>query len=203
MHAFVISMPQDSIRRRSAITKIKAARIPFEIVDGVEGKKWRSEELRAVSVPDCKLKPAEIGCYLAHLRTLQRIVEYGLPWAIVLEDDFCYEADPDFGLAEIEKYLSFDFDYIHLQKDWGWNPWLKTSHHSSWFERMDGTPLGTTGYVISNRFCRIMLQKHWLCSIQIDQLYNRIGKEYCFLRSRKPVVGIQEGLGSLINEIEI
>lgn len=194
-------MPQDSIRRRSALTKIKAAGICFEIVDGVEAKKWRSEELRAVSVPDCRLKPTEIGCYLAHVRALQRIVEYGLPWGLVLEDDFCYEPDPDFGLAEIESQLAFDFDYIHLQKDWGWNPLLKAAYHSTWFERIDGTPLGATGYVVSNRFCREVLQRYAFCSIPIDHLYNRVAREYCFLRTRKPLIGIQEGLGSVINEI--
>jgi glycosyl transferase, family 25 len=199
MHAFIISMPEDSPRRRSALEKIKPVGIPFEIVDGVEAKKWLPEELRRVCTSRCSLKPGEIGCYLAHLRAMKRVVEYGLPWAIILEDDFCFEANPDFGLAQIEPYLTFDFDYIQLQRDLGWTPWLQTRDHSRYFLQMNGTPLGTTGYLISNRFCQEMLTKHSVVNVQIDQQFCQVGRHYCFLRPRKPIIGIQVGLHSDIN----
>jgi glycosyl transferase, family 25 len=199
MLALVISMPEDSPRRRSALSKIKPVGIPYEIVDGVEAKKWTPGALRQACTPDCNLSPGEIGCYLAHLRAIQRVVEYQLPWAIILEDDFCFEADPDFGLADIERYLTFEFDYIHIQRDCGWTSWLETRHHSQYFLKMNGTPLGTTGYIISNRFCREMLANHSVIRIQIDQLFCSIADKHCFLRPRKPVVGIQLGLDSVIN----
>ena len=44
-------------------------------VDGVEAKKMRAECL-PIGTTDFPLLPGEIGCYAAHLRALQRIVDY-------------------------------------------------------------------------------------------------------------------------------
>ncbi|MEZ6113548.1 MAG: glycosyltransferase family 25 protein [Pirellulaceae bacterium] len=200
MRAFLISLPEDSTRRQSGLSKIRAAGIAYEISDGVEAKKWTADALRQACVPGSRLKPGEVGCYLAHLRTMQRIVEYDLPWAVVIEDDFCYEAEPDFGLAEIGNFLPKEFDYIHLQRDWGWNRRLRVSPHCQWFERIHGTPLGTTGYIVANRFCRVMLRNFSRCEMAIDQLLSRASETHMFFRTRKPIVGIQEGLGTVIHD---
>ena len=100
MKVFLISLPDSRKRRLLALQNIRISGLPFEIVDGVEAKKLRDEWL-PVGQTDYALLPGEIGCYAAHLRALQRIVDYDLPWGYVLEDDFCYEADPDYGLVEI------------------------------------------------------------------------------------------------------
>ena len=111
MKVFLISLPDSRERRLSALQNIRISGLPFEIVDGVEAKKMRNECLPSGST-NFPLLPGEIGCYAAHLRALQRIVDYGLPWGYVLEDDFCYESDPNYGLVEIADVLPDSFDFI-------------------------------------------------------------------------------------------
>ncbi len=81
MHVLLLSLPDSRLRRRSAISKLHAASISFEIVDGVEALKMQPEHL--VYHPDAIgwMKPTEIGCYMGHLRALQRLLDYGLPFA--------------------------------------------------------------------------------------------------------------------------
>lgn len=194
MHVFLISMPVNSPRRQSGLRQIKATGLSFEIVDGVQARLWRKEELPCEK--GSWLKPGEVGCYLAHLHALQRIVDYEMPWACVLEDDFCYEPDPDFGLVEIESYLPTDFDYVHLQRDCGWNPDFKVLEGSKYFERIHGTPWGTVGYLISQRLCRRILRDHTQCELPIDKLFDQLSPEGIFYRTAKPLVGAHDGFGS-------
>jgi glycosyl transferase, family 25 len=89
--------------------------LPFDIVDGVAAAKWRPEALPVDGSSGQPLLPGEVGCYMAHLRARQRIVDRDLPWGCIPEDDFCYEADADVGLVELEKNVWPQAEEPHVQ----------------------------------------------------------------------------------------
>lgn len=135
MKVFLISLPDSRERRLWALQNIRISGLPFEIVDGVEAKKMRDECLPKRPTT-FRLLPEETGCYAAHLRALQRIVDYDLPWGYVLEDDFCYQPDPDYGSVEIADVLPKSFDYIALFRSLGINDRYQTHEESNAFRRL-------------------------------------------------------------------
>jgi glycosyl transferase, family 25 len=193
-------MASSRARRLAGLSKVQPTGLPFEIVDGVDAKMWRPEALPVVESARNRVRPGEVGCHMAHLRAMSRIVDYGLEWGCVLEDDFCYESDPDFGLVEIENALPQPFDFVHLQRDWGWNTQLKISERKGAFERTYGTSYGTVGYIIHRNFAQYLLKDHALCSMPIDHLLNELAKgQWRFYRPVKPLIGVQLGLDSDIH----
>ena len=196
MRAFILSMPDSRARRLSGLSKIQGTGLPFEIVDGVEARKMLPDALHIGDQPWPNLRPGEIGCYMGHLRILQRIVDYGLPWAYVLEDDFCFEADPDYGLVEIGEVLPADFDYVHLQRDVGINAAYRVIERCGPFLRVWETPLCSIGYIISRQLAQMILEQHAACCMPIDHLYARLSHNGRFYHVAKPLVGIQVGLDS-------
>lgn len=201
MHLFMISLPEPSPRRQSGLTKIKSTGLTYEIVDGVEAAKWRVEEMPVDdSRWERRLIPGEIGCYLAHLRAMRRIVDYDLPWGCILEDDFCFEPAPDLGLGDVESHLPADFHYIHLQRDLGTNRKLQITDQGKYFSRILGTPRCTSGYIISNPLAQFILENHRQCGMPIDHLFSQLSYSGNFYYARKPIVGIQLGLKSTIHK---
>jgi GR25 family glycosyltransferase involved in LPS biosynthesis len=203
MHVFLISMPQPGPRRTNGLSKVRMTGLPFDIVDGVEAANWRPETLPMDGAWGRPLLPGEVGCYMAHLRALQRIVDRDLPWGCILEDDFCYEADADVGLAELEPTLPPMFEYVHLQRDIGLNPGHQVLATEGLYHRIIGTPLCALGYVASRRLAERVLAGHATCRMPIDHLYNQLSYDGRFYKLVKPVVGIQVGLDSVIHAARI
>jgi glycosyl transferase, family 25 len=197
MKVFLISLPDSRERRRSGIAKLQSIGLPFEIVDGVEARKYLPTAI-PVGKPENEHSPSlgEIGCYAAHLRALQRIVDYWMPWGIILEDDFCFEPEPDFGFQEIANVLPRKFHYIHLQRNLGFNPRCTVLADEGLFQRISETPLGGVGYVMSRPLAEYVLQHHPLCCEPIDELYARLARRGLFYQPKKPLVGVQLGLES-------
>lgn len=196
MHVFLLSLPDSRQRRLSAIGKLHAARISFEIVDGVEALKLQPQHLAYHSDAIGWMKPTEIGCYMGHLRALQRLVDYDLPYACVLEDDFCFEADPDWGLMDIQPHLPAGFHYIQLQRDLGLNSKYRDGEQVGQFVRMFETPYLTTGYIIQRNLAAYILEHEHHCRMPIDHLFAELSHRGYFYRPLKPLIGIQSGLPS-------
>ncbi|MEZ6125718.1 MAG: glycosyltransferase family 25 protein [Planctomycetaceae bacterium] len=203
MKVFIISLPDSRQRRLSAIANIRRSGLPFEIVDGVEARRMRPD---ALPVREGKwgqsLRPEEVGCYYAHLRALQRIVDYDLPWGCVLEDDFCYEEDPDVGLAEIANVLPGEFDYIGIFRTLGINPKHERLASKGPYWRVCEPELLATGYLAHRRFAEHILKHHPVCEMPIDHLYAQLSHDGVFYELKRPIVAIAPNLGSDIHDAE-
>ena len=191
MRIFVVSMPGRHVRKESALAILRPTGLRFELVDGVEARRWRGEELPLAPGAWASLTPPQVGCYLAHLRALQRILDYDLPYACILEDDFHLLPDPDFGLAEMPKFLPEDFDYIHILEDLRLHDRWQRFPYNEHLDRILGTPLSTIGYVVSRGLADRILQEHGSCSMPIDHLYCRLSHTGRFFMARKAVVGVR------------
>jgi glycosyl transferase, family 25 len=88
---WVLSLARATDRRRSIEAGFGALGLPFELIDAIDGRsedvsaeasQWRSRF--EIGRP---LSPGEIAASLTHLRAYQRIVDDGVPYAVIVEDD--------------------------------------------------------------------------------------------------------------------
>ena len=90
----VISLPDSTDRRKAITARLDALSLPFEFVDAVDGRNGIPDECKpmvdrqgAVSFMLHPLSDAEFGCALSHLAAYKRVVDDGIPHALILEDD--------------------------------------------------------------------------------------------------------------------
>jgi glycosyl transferase, family 25 len=105
-----------------------------------------------------------------------------------LEDDFCFEANPDYGFIEIESRLPKPFHYIHLQRDLGINDKLQVVGRQGSFLRIRETPYCTTGYIVERSLAKYILAHEANCRMQIDHLYAELSHRGQFYQPQKPLI---------------
>lgn len=104
--AFVISLRRRPAKRAAALARAATAGLTnVQVLDAIDGKElgWEALNARGVRLypgwrlPDSTyrfynrdLKWGEIGCALSHHAAWTAIVQLGLPWAVILEDDACF-----------------------------------------------------------------------------------------------------------------
>jgi glycosyl transferase family 25 len=97
MRAFVINLDRSAERRSHVTAQLTRAGLDYEFVAGVDGRDLEPDAIaHAVSAEAARqpwFRPGVMGCALSHLRAYQRIVEAGLPEALVLEDDIMLADD--------------------------------------------------------------------------------------------------------------
>lgn len=95
LHIFIISLKQD-IEKRATISKtLNNFNLNFTFIDAVYGKELSPEYLDSLrNRSSGKLAnrgfpatPGEIGCTLSHIKAYQEVIDRGLKWACILEDD--------------------------------------------------------------------------------------------------------------------
>jgi len=91
---FVISLP-DSLERRGKIARhFDDLRLPFEFVDAVDGRNGLPGEFetmidRDVAITDSgyAMLDVEFACALSHIKVYRTMLDRGIPFALILEDD--------------------------------------------------------------------------------------------------------------------
>lgn len=95
LHIFIISLQQD-VEKREIISKtLNDFNLDFTFIDAVYGRELPNEYLDYLRDKSSgKLidrgfpaTPGEIGCTLSHLKAYQEVIDRGLEWACILEDD--------------------------------------------------------------------------------------------------------------------
>jgi glycosyl transferase family 25 len=92
-HAYVISLPEATLRRERVTKKLQELKIPYEIFEAVDGR-----QMDVCAHPDYDiarrhryfgrdLQGGELGCLLSHRAVLEKILADGRCCALVLEDD--------------------------------------------------------------------------------------------------------------------
>jgi glycosyl transferase family 25 len=150
---FVINLAQASDRLAFMRSQLGDG---FERVEGVHG----------ADVPDFlkgqfgpELTPGEIGCYASHLVVASTILQRGLPYAVVLEDDALLDADALDVARDAARSLT-DWDVIGLSG-------AKQKPHrcikalgARNLVRYSRFPKVTAAYVISRSGCQKLLAPH-------------------------------------------
>jgi glycosyl transferase family 25 len=94
MHIFVVNLPEDVERCESIGNQLDRLNLTYEIFQAVRGANLTIKEkskcynekwfIRNEGRP---AKPGELGCALSHVGIYRLVVERGLPYALILEDD--------------------------------------------------------------------------------------------------------------------
>lgn len=91
---FIINLAHSTERWQHVSQQLERLQLPYERIDAVYGKTLSDSEIDAVfstTLADkyfhYRLTRGEIACYLSHIKAWQQIIDDGLDFAIVLEDD--------------------------------------------------------------------------------------------------------------------
>lgn len=119
MRGFYINRDGDTDRRRTFEARARAVGLSFERVAAVtpsEGDAARAQERPFLRRPRgwTPLTPGEVGCLLSHRRIWRIVVDEGLPWAVVAEDDVHF-AETTAALLERLPALAEGADLVKLE----------------------------------------------------------------------------------------
>lgn len=94
LKAFVINLDRSPERMEGISKNLDALGIPFERVAAVDGSKLTEQEIAEhycealnKTLHYRPMKAGEVACYLSHRKVCQQILDSGLDYALVLEDD--------------------------------------------------------------------------------------------------------------------
>jgi glycosyl transferase family 25 len=109
--AFYINLDRDAHRRTRLEEEFASARLRAERISAVDGRAV-PEWLRHFY--DHRLSAGEIGCSASHLVIYRMMIERGLPFALILEDDARLEKDCLAAIETAVKVAPRDWDVIRL-----------------------------------------------------------------------------------------
>ncbi len=105
---YVISLATDAERRARLAAQFDGLDLPFQFLDGVDGRCLSEKTLEQAAPPHRRrywshLTRGEVGCALSHLAAIKKIAAGPDPFGAVFEDDvtICFEF-PQF-IAELER----------------------------------------------------------------------------------------------------
>ena len=153
---WVISLRRSVDRRARIVSQLETLNLPYEIIDGVDGRELDPAETaahysttEAITYNGRELTPGEIGCSLSHLRLYQRQIAEGLEEVVILEDDAFLE--PEFAnILTRTKSFPEDWDLVTLYGSPArvsfWGAKVFDEHHR--FVRFASIAYGALGYVL-------------------------------------------------------
>ena len=115
---FVINLDRSKDRLESIKKILKNNGFTFERIKGIDCKDYKSvDEMRKKipKTPLCIYQPGQIGCFMSHLKALQKAINSNKYWSLILDDDIDI-VDKDFK-NKLTKFLNEnnDKDIIFVQ----------------------------------------------------------------------------------------
>lgn len=173
---YVISLASRLDRRESVDAQLRAAGVPFQFFDAVDGRRAKPDRVdqdRARQLLGRPLYAGEIGCFLSHLEVMRRFVVSEHPAAVILEDDLAVTGDLATVLRALE---AIRFDVIKLgtstQKTRRFRR-LGPITATAELVRHANVMHGTVGYAISRRAAmRFLFYSKRIC-YPVDVALNR------------------------------
>lgn len=187
--AYVMNLPFAEDRRANAERWLQMAGIDYEIICGCNPKE--EEAPYDNSQWGAALYPKDVGIVTSHLRCLRRMLEEGLDWAYIFEDDFILENDVHVGLCELPHHFPHPWHHIQLHGFKLWNDGYKRLYQHGMFHRVKETTLLAHGYAIHHTLARFILQYYPIPIMPMDWLYITISKrsEFFFYDLETPIIG--------------
>lgn len=96
----IINLDRSPERMKRCEAQLATVGLDFERIPAVDGACLSAQDICEVYPEPLagywkRLRPAEVACYLSHLRALRRLIELQAPCGLILEDDF--DLAPDFA----------------------------------------------------------------------------------------------------------
>ncbi|GJL85990.1 MAG: glycosyl transferase [Micavibrio sp.] len=175
---FVINMPRSTERRKSAEERLKAARLDYHFIEGVDGKALdfdhphydRNKRLRYFGRD---LLEAEIGCLLSHRKIYQKMIEENIEQALIFEDDVILKEKNFTELLDsiMNSKTSWDIIRFIVPKRSHKIVTQITPEYS--LGRVYGTQGGAFGYMITLKAAKKMVEHTERFWLPIDTIHGR------------------------------
>lgn len=173
MKTFLINLNRSRERLQLAHDQLSQAGLAYERIEAVDGTILDEasiqglDQTKAIKTFKHPLRSGEIGCYLSHIRAVERIIALDLPYALVLEDDFSFTPSSLTILSQLEQKLCADlikdWDVINLgntvKKIYRILPEVKFNHADANLCRAFYFPITTTGLIWSKAGAHRFLQQ--------------------------------------------
>lgn len=114
MKTFVISLKSAENRRNYVEKHLKSLGLDFEIVDAVDGSVFSDIEKESMVEKNFLDKSkyhfsnGQIGCALSHLNVYQKIIDFDLDYALIVEDDIIFPDNINIILSTISQIENLD-----------------------------------------------------------------------------------------------
>jgi glycosyl transferase family 25 len=157
----VINLARSPQRLKAIKEQLDAINVSFERVDAIDGKNLSDDEMESVSPAGIvsrsyhrQLSKAEVACSLSHKKAWQRILDDGIDFAIVLEDDVELLDNFTDVLQLLSDLPHSDWDFIKLyalKRGGGKNIAKRFDFKNQTFVTYHKYPLGFVGQAVSRR----------------------------------------------------
>jgi len=198
---FVISLESESARRNMIAAHLAERGLDFSFFNAVDGRAmdvlahpdYDSTRRRRAHGRD--LKPGELGCLLSHRAVYQHIVDQGLPFALILEDDARLASETQ-SVLEALLAKNIPFDLIRLLG----SPKVARKTHRKilklygdfWLVRLLTTPGGAHATLVSQEGARKLLKHLARFAFPIDTILGRTWETGLNVYSVQPGLAVQD-----------
>lgn len=159
---FLINLDRSVERLANATGQLNSAGVDFERISAVDGKNLEKELIHKVFDDKMAKKRyhydltlGEIGCYLSHVKCWKKIIDDGLDFAVILEDDLLLE--PNFkDVIESVSNIEAEWHYLKLSCPFKRRPYTEaqsiktTKNNSVSLVDYKKPPTGTVAQVVSH-----------------------------------------------------
>ena len=161
---FIINLDERPDKFKNAENQLVTQGLICERISAIRGSNLTEEQIQQAydSTANKKhymktMSVGEIGCYMSHRATWQKIVDENLDYAIILEDD-C-KLEPDFHLLPTLLAQLKDWDYIKLTGPRGRKKIQSTAKISNGYSiaHYNKIPISTPGQVVSLKGAKTLL----------------------------------------------
>lgn len=175
-----INLDRSPDRREHMEAVLSDLGLPYERVAGIEGAKMKPDPV--IIDPDdyarChgrKVRPGEIGCYVSHIKAMERFLETRADYGLIMEDDAQPMPELRILLEQILQNQNLQkWDFLKLQSRRKEGHWLCepiTDVHSLgiYFTRSTGA----TAYIVNRKAAQSMIEKLLPMQVPWDHAFDR------------------------------
>ncbi len=174
MRLFAINLDRSADRRKALLGWLSRTRLPWEICSAVDASTMRPDTVPWTNEHWGEpLWPGVVGCFLSHLRMMQRVIDYDLSSAVIIEDDIAPLRVSDYPSQNPPP--DFDVVYLHAMSE----PGLAATivERGDVFHRVAPAMLTTGAYIVSRKFAEKFCAAFTEVTMPIDHLFRKLSTE--------------------------
>lgn len=205
--AFIISLARVPERRDNSIKEAEKSGLDWEIFDALDGRAFKREDgttdwesLREIQPWDSsnagrEFMASEIAIYASHLSVFRRILNLGLDYAVILEDDF-FIRNAAHSIEEVCEELARyknRWDHCLLHADVlslnGSYRMRGVFEDSRTLNIVRETGLICVAYAVTAKFARYVLECEYLMKEPVDNMLCRLSRDdgFTFIQPTFPL----------------
>ena len=172
MKTFLINLDKNLERLKYMTSQLGRLGVEFERISAVYGKELTKDELkcsfsafRSFCAMGYRMPLGAIGCSLSHLLVYRQMIEKGISYALIFEDDVIVDDSFNERIKEIENFINKEKKQIVLLSALG----FKQRFNKGFFLNKNATC--TDGYVITLPAAKAIYKSNYPVVVVADKWY--------------------------------